>query len=240
MSFKQKIMKFRLKYLPGRIKPEEYNNYLRSYGISVGKGTIFYAPNTIFIDTQRTFMLKIGDYCKITKGTSIFCHDYSRSVLRRAYGEIVAEAAMTVIGNNVFIGANSIILMGATIGNNVIVGAGSVVAGRIPDNVVVAGNPAKIVRTLDEHYKKRKKEYVAEAKEFARAFYLAEHRKPTIHDMGAFFPLYLKRNEQAIVENGLNINLNGDESSEILRDFIKSEPYYPSFEAFLQEVEFDD
>lgn len=51
-----------------------------------------------------------------------------------------------VIGEGCFIGANSIILKGTTIGKNVVVGAGSVVSGTFPDNVIIAGNPAKIIK----------------------------------------------------------------------------------------------
>ena len=50
------------------------------------------------------------------------------------------------IGDNVWFGGNCVVLPGVTIGNNVVVGAGSVVTKDIPDNAVVAGNPAKIIR----------------------------------------------------------------------------------------------
>ncbi len=53
-----------------------------------------------------------------------------------------------MIGNNVSLGANVCIMGDITIGNNVIVGAGSVVVKDVPDNCVVAGNPAKIIRYL--------------------------------------------------------------------------------------------
>ena len=53
------------------------------------------------------------------------------------------------IGNNVWIGGNSVICPGVTLGNNVVVGAGSVVTKNFPDNVVIAGNPAKIIKTID-------------------------------------------------------------------------------------------
>lgn len=53
------------------------------------------------------------------------------------------------IGDNVWIGGNSVILMGVTIGNNVVVGAGSVVTKEIPDNAVVIGNPARIIKYID-------------------------------------------------------------------------------------------
>lgn len=54
------------------------------------------------------------------------------------------------IGKNCFIGCNSIILKGTFIGDNCIVGAGAVVAGKFEDNVVIAGNPARVIRKLDE------------------------------------------------------------------------------------------
>ena len=50
------------------------------------------------------------------------------------------------IGEGCFIGANSIILKGTTLGKNCVVGAGSVVSGTFPDNVIIVGNPAKIVK----------------------------------------------------------------------------------------------
>ena len=53
------------------------------------------------------------------------------------------------IGNNVWVGANAIILPGVVIGDNSIVGAGSVVTKTFPPNVIIAGNPAKIIKRLD-------------------------------------------------------------------------------------------
>jgi len=234
------VTKLKLKIIPSRVSNDEYCKLLRSQGIAVGKNTIFYQPETVEIDKQRPWMVKIGEYCKITRGVIILQHDYSRSVLRRAYGDIVAESKKTTIGNNVFIGMNSIILMGANVGNNVIIGAGSIVSGNIPDNVVVAGNPAKIIRSLDEHYKIRKSKYVKEAKECAKEFYQAYKKKPQISDMGAFFPLYAKRVEEYLNNNNLNINLGGDEKDDVLRHFLESKPIYESFQAFLDDIDFED
>ena len=55
-----------------------------------------------------------------------------------------------VIGEGCFLGANSIILKGTILGKNVVVGAGSVVCGTFPDNVIIAGNPARIIKENKE------------------------------------------------------------------------------------------
>lgn len=61
----------------------------------------------------------------------------------------VPNSKPIIIGNNVFIGVNSIILKGVTIGDNTVIGAGSVVVNNIPPNVIAAGNPCKILRNLN-------------------------------------------------------------------------------------------
>lgn len=63
-----------------------------------------------------------------------------------------------VVGNNVYIGTNAIILLGVTIGNNVVIGAGAVVTKDIPDNSVAVGVPARVIKTADEYLEKLKRE----------------------------------------------------------------------------------
>ena len=63
-----------------------------------------------------------------------------------------------IIGNNVYIGNNVILLPGVTIGNNVIIGAGSVVSKNVQDNSVIAGVPAKVIKSTNEYFEKIKKE----------------------------------------------------------------------------------
>lgn len=224
------FIKARMKFFPFLSKKYDMNKILESAGIQVGKGTIFYGPETMQIDRSRPYLLKIGEYCKITAGVTILTHDYSRSVLRRAYGEVVGEGKKTIIGNNVFIGMNSIILMGTHIGNNVIVGAGSVVSGYIPDNVVIAGNPAKIIRTLEKHYEIKSRMMLSDAKECVLAYYKRYKKKPDMNEIGAFWPLFLPRNKETLISSGVNWHLNGDEPSEILECFVKSTP--PMFESY--------
>ena len=138
-------LKYRIKkyFLPTKITSKEYIRFLSLQGIKVGEGTHFFDPSRTIVDVQRPWMLSIGKYCKITSNVTILCHDYSRSVLRRKYGEVIGEAGLTSIGDNVFIGIGSTICMDTQIGSNVIIGAGSIVTGLIPDDVVIAGVSCK-------------------------------------------------------------------------------------------------
>lgn len=85
------------------------------------------------VHPQRIF---IGENTSITGGVGILCHDACRNI-----------TADVKIGNNCFIGTFALILPGVTIGDEVIVGAGSVVTKDVPSNCIVAGNPAKIIKT---------------------------------------------------------------------------------------------
>ena len=68
--------------------------------------------------------------------------------------------SMIKIGDNTFIGNEALILPGVTIGRNCVVGAMSVVSRSVPDNTVVAGNPAKVICTTDEYYQRIKDYFV--------------------------------------------------------------------------------
>lgn len=103
-------------------------------------GTSIYAANSI----------KIGDYCIFGGNTFIWDTDFHPLNYedRRVHKVKEINTSPISIGNDVFVGANSVILKGITIGDRAIIGAGSVVTKDIPADEVWAGNPAKFIKKI--------------------------------------------------------------------------------------------
>jgi acetyltransferase-like isoleucine patch superfamily enzyme len=91
-----------------------------------------------------TDSISIGNYCNFGGNTAIWDNDFHPLNFqeRRIHNTSCIASAPIVIGDDVFVGANSIILKGVTIGDRAIIGAGSVVTKDIPDNTLWYGNPA--------------------------------------------------------------------------------------------------
>lgn len=101
------------------------------------------------VDTLIPQMVEIGDNFISAPGSMILAHDASLFLFDKSY-----RVERTVLGNNVFLGGNAVVLAGVNIGNNVIVGAGAVVTKDVPENSVVAGNPARVICTVSEYVEK--------------------------------------------------------------------------------------
>lgn len=105
------------------------------YKINIGEGTVI-ARNARLDQTVNPRGVYIGRDTFITSRVVILAHDAARNL-----------KTDTIVGNRCFIGIRSIIMPGVRIGNEVVVGAGSVVTKDVPDNCIVAGNPAKNIKT---------------------------------------------------------------------------------------------
>ena len=96
--------------------------------------------------------LEIGEHVTLASGVHVYTHDSSSYRVLNLPKDPVngshIERAPVKIGNNVQIGANSVVLKGVTIGNNVVIGALSLVNCDIPSNCVAAGSPCRIIRKI--------------------------------------------------------------------------------------------
>ena len=121
------------------------------YGTNIEVGKKFFANyNCTIIDVAK---VKIGDNCFLAPNVSIYTAGHPIYPTTRntqyEYGKAIT------IGDNVWIGGNSIICPGVKIGSNVVIGAGSVVTKDIPDWCVAVGNPCKVKRYITEKDKRK-------------------------------------------------------------------------------------
>ena len=91
--------------------------------------------------------VKIGDYCMIGPNASIIGNNYQYDQLDVPLCQQKKTSKGIHIGDNVWIASGCVILDGATIGNGAIITPNSVVSGKIPDNSIAQGNPAKVIFT---------------------------------------------------------------------------------------------
>ncbi|MGG5337514.1 chorismate mutase [Enterococcus pernyi] len=116
------------------------------YGYNIYVGENFYANfNCTFLDVST---IKIGDNCMFAPNVQLYTATHPLHPVKRNSG--LEFAKPIEIGNNVWLGGGVIITPGVTLGDNVVVGAGAVVTKSFPDNVVIAGNPARIIKRIDE------------------------------------------------------------------------------------------
>lgn len=121
------------------------------YGFNIEVGKNFFANyNCAIVDVAK---VTIGDNCLLAPSVSIYTagHPIYPTTRNSAfeYGKAVS------IGDNVWIGGNTVVCPGVHIGSNVVIGAGSVVTKDIPDWTIAAGNPCRVIRKITEEDKKK-------------------------------------------------------------------------------------
>lgn len=125
--------------------------YAKFIGVKIGGGN-FIADKDHW--PSEAYLITVGSNCAITAGVKIFTHGGAR-VARRKYPNYDVFG-MVEVGDYCYIGTNSLIMPGVKIGNGSMVAAGSVVTKSVPPNMVVGGNPARILCTVDEYIERNK------------------------------------------------------------------------------------
>lgn len=124
------------------VNPPFYCDY--GSNIEVGKNC-FINYNCTILDNAK---VKMGDNCLLAPNVSIYTAGHTVHPDARALG--YEYGIEVTLGNNVWVGGNTVICPGVHIGNNVVIGAGSVVTKDIPDWSLAAGNPCKVIRKITD------------------------------------------------------------------------------------------
>ena len=156
---------------------------LRARGMTIGRDV--WLPDSTWVDTDHCYLITIGDHCGFGDGCLLLAHDAQMDEFLDA-----ARLGRVTIHESCHIGARTVILPGVEIGPRTIVGAGSVVSRSLPADSVCAGNPAKVICTLEEYLVKQRARLAT-----ARRFPYAEY------DIGALTP-ERRRELQAAVAAG--------------------------------------
>lgn len=212
---------------------QAYIKWLRKKGCEIGAGTYIYDPPHTLIDSSGAAFIKIGKNVQISRGGVILGHDYSYSILSSVFYDMPRVQKRTIIGDNVFIGMNAVILMGSHIGDNVIIGAGAVVSGQIESDSVYAGNPAKKICTLTEHYQKCVSRFEDSAHIYAEEFRRINGRWPHIREeeFAAYKTLFYSDTESFQPNIGIL-----EECIEKINVNMKKNAVYDSWEDFRSHV----
>ena len=122
----------------------------RKAGISIGENCVFCSELPVWRDS---FLLSFGDNCLVSGNVTFLMHDAAPTTVSGGCGtDILGRVA---IGSSCFIGANSTIMPGVTLADYTVVGAGSVVTHSTNEpGLVIAGNPARVVCTVEQYLEK--------------------------------------------------------------------------------------
>lgn len=130
-----------------KIKKMTGNEYsimrMRNSGISIGERCRIYT----FLQSHEPSMIQIGNDVTISSGVAFVTHDNSVLKYLDPMTDVVGKIT---IGDQCFIGQNSILMLGVTLGERCVVGAGAVVTHSFPPHSVIAGNPARLICTTED------------------------------------------------------------------------------------------
>ena len=132
-----------------RLRGDFTTEKLIAMGMTVGKN--FNRLHGVILDPGHCWLISIGDNVTMAPRVHILCHDASTKQFLN-----YTKIGRVTIGDNVFIGADSVVLPGVTIGDNVVIGANSTVTHDIPSGSVAVGSPAQVICTMEEYLNKER------------------------------------------------------------------------------------
>lgn len=233
MSFRSTVSRI---LFPHTYSDQAYINYLRANGAHIGKNTRFIYPRKCHVDIHRAEYISIGDNCCLSQ-VSILAHDYSWYIALEAMNSFIPDpGGYVTIGNNCFVGYESLIMKNTTIGDNVIIGARSVVAGAsIPSNEVWGGVPARKISTLQEYIEKKKRNEIEAIR--LRKEVLDKRGSYKMADFDWFMLYFLPRTEENYEKYIKSLMFNGVRDAPIIRKyFFRTPPLWDNYESFLKEM----
>lgn len=132
-----------------RILPEHKRPfwYRKLLGVGIGSRNRFTGAINF---GSEPFLVQFGDDVTVAQGVTFITHDGGARLFRKEHPGLNNFGRIR-IGSNVFIGSSVTILPGVSIGNNVVVGACSLVTKSFPSNVVIAGVPARIIKSIEDY-----------------------------------------------------------------------------------------
>lgn len=141
---KRLLLFFIARVLPEHLSPVWYKWLL---GVKIGKRNRFTGAINF---GSEPYLVELGDDITLAQGVTFITHDGGARLFRQEYPGLNVFGKIK-IGNNVFIGSSVFILPGVTVGDNVAVAACSVLTKSIPSDVVVAGIPARPIKSIDAY-----------------------------------------------------------------------------------------
>jgi maltose O-acetyltransferase len=132
-----------------KIKVDFHMKRLISRGLIIGEECYFADLESVFFDPSHCYLISIGSRCIIAPKVRLIAHDASTKLFLNC-----TKLGRIEIKNNSFIGDSAIILPGVTIGPFSVIASGSIVTKNVPPYTIAAGNPAKIIQSLDSYLEK--------------------------------------------------------------------------------------
>lgn len=215
-----------------RSDTRSYIRAMNKRGASINDTLFMSTPETVFLDDTAPWLLHIGEHVCLSAGVKILTHDASWLVRKQADGSILGHMAPVKIGNNVFLGMNTVVLCGVTICDQVIVGANSVVSSSIHTPGVYVGNPARQVAGLDRYWALRESRQVKEAYVLAKEYYHRFGEKPPQEVFHEYFWVFAPRDMDAL--HPRFVEKLGDQGGreQAQEAFLRSQPDFPGYDQF--------